>query len=76
MKLYFGKFLGFDIEEIPDSYLNWLLETNWFDKKYPQLVKPIDEELKYRQKWGIKVNEAGEKEEIKEKPAWDLPEED
>ena len=50
MKLYFGKFLGFDIEEIPDSYLNWLLETNWFDKKYPQLVKPIDEELKYRQK--------------------------
>ncbi len=47
----FGKFRNKDIEDVPDSYLVWLLETDWFDKKFPALVKPIDEELKYRNKF-------------------------
>lgn len=72
MKLPFGMFRDTDIEDVPDSYITWLLETDWFDKKFPQLVKPLDEELKYRQKWGYKINRAGDKEEIKERSAWEV----
>jgi len=49
--LPFGNYKGKDIEDIPTDYLKWLLETDWFDKKYPELVDEIETELKYRDDW-------------------------
>jgi len=49
--IVFGKYKGKDIEAIPSSYLKFLLESDWFDKKYPDLVKEMDKELKYRNDW-------------------------
>lgn len=44
------------IGELPDSYLRWLLETNWFEKEYPNYVKDCDEELIWRTKWNTHIN--------------------
>ena len=49
--LPFGRYEGIDISDVPDSYLIYLLESDWFDKKYPHLVKKLDEEIAYRDKW-------------------------
>ena len=49
--IFFGKYKGKDIEDVPSSYLKYLLESDWFDKKYPDLVKEMDKELKYRNDW-------------------------
>jgi len=51
MKIPFGKYIGKEIEETPDDYLTWLLESSWFDKKYPKYIKPIEDELAYRERW-------------------------
>jgi len=49
--LPFGNHKGQDIESIPSDYLKWLLESDWFDKKYPELVEEVEDELKYRDDW-------------------------
>jgi hypothetical protein len=46
--LTFGTHKDKDIEDVPSSYLRYLLESNWFDEKYPELVKEVEEELGYR----------------------------
>lgn len=47
-----GKFRGQAIAEVPDSYLQWLSEQDWFEKKYPDLQERINEELEYREMTG------------------------
>lgn len=54
--LPFGKYRGIDIEDIPDSYLIFLLESDWFGKKYKHLVKKLDEEISFRDKWDKHIN--------------------
>jgi uncharacterized protein (DUF3820 family) len=49
--LSFGNFKDRDIEDTPSWYLRWLLTTDWFDEKYPELVEEIYDELKYRDTW-------------------------
>lgn len=49
--LTFGNYNGQDIESVPSDYLKWLLESDWFEKKYPELVEEIDTELAYRTDW-------------------------
>lgn len=34
----FGKYKSFPIEEVPDSYLDWLLEQDWFLEKFADKV--------------------------------------
>ncbi len=46
--LPFGKYRGCTIGEVPDSYLNYLSETDWFEKKYPKLQEAINAEMEYR----------------------------
>ena len=49
--LHFGKFKGLDIEDIPSDYLKYLVESDWFEDKYPDFVKPIEDELAFRDRW-------------------------
>jgi uncharacterized protein (DUF3820 family) len=47
----FGKHRG-PIEDAPTHYLNWLLEQEWFCVKFPEGVKQINKELKFREDFG------------------------
>jgi uncharacterized protein (DUF3820 family) len=49
--LSFGNYKGHEIENVPSDYLIWLLESDWFDKKYPELVEEVEAELQYRVDW-------------------------
>jgi hypothetical protein len=47
----FGRHRG-PIEDAPKSYLEWLLEQDWFCVQNPEGVKAIENELKFREIWG------------------------
>ncbi len=49
--LPFGKYKGQGIEDIPDSYLDWLTGMSWFKEKFPKERAIILKELKYRDDW-------------------------
>jgi len=51
----FGKYKGKDIEDIPNSYLNWIVGEDWFKVKYKDLCNTIRKELKYRKDFDIKI---------------------
>lgn len=40
----FGKYKGTYIEDLPYSYLTWLLEQSWFEKQYKFLMIECNEE--------------------------------
>ena len=44
----FGLHMGKEITDIPRSYLNFLLEQDWFEEKFPDLFNEIEEELEIR----------------------------
>ena len=44
----FGKHKDKDIEEVPDSYLRWMIDQEWAEDRYPELVEAANVELKYR----------------------------
>jgi uncharacterized protein (DUF3820 family) len=48
--LTFGKHRGKTIDEIPDDYLNWLVEQTWFHLKFGDWITPIRLELADRKK--------------------------
>ena len=47
----FGKYKGQGIEDLPDSYLIWLAEQTFFERGYPDGLKAVETELKFRDKW-------------------------
>jgi len=49
----FGVHKGELICDIPSDYLYWLLEQEWFSKKFKELVPIVDMELKYRRDFNI-----------------------
>jgi len=54
----FGKYKGKDIEDIPSSYLKWLLEQNWFNEVYyKDMIEPIEIELRFRDKFNTHFEE-------------------
>lgn len=55
----FGKYKGQDIVDIPSGYLRWCCLQDWFEERYPRLLKAIDEELKFRDKRGCHFEEDG-----------------
>lgn len=53
----FGKYKNWCIEDIPNHYLEWLLEEFIpdADKDMEWLEVPVQKELKYRKKFNIKL---------------------
>jgi hypothetical protein len=58
----FGKHKGENISDISDNYLEWILEQEWTEEKYPQLIAAIGIELTNRAEQGGSVDEAGNRE--------------
>jgi len=59
-QISFGKFKGIDIEDVPDSYLQWISGEDWFKKKNVELCKNIKKELEYREKFDLHIKEERE----------------
>ena len=48
MKMPFGKHKGELICDLPDDYIFWLKDQNWVHTSYPDLLKQLDIENKFR----------------------------
>jgi uncharacterized protein (DUF3820 family) len=53
--LPFGKFKGKDIEDIPDSYLEWFIGEEDIVSKNKILCENIKKELKYRERFDLNI---------------------
>ena len=47
-----SKFYNKPIEDLPDSYLEWLSEQEWFEAKFSKGYEAITKELEYRYTFG------------------------
>ena len=56
-KVPFGKYKGKDIEDIPNDYLNWLQEQEWFCDKFDNGLNAIQIELQYRTQHNIFIRD-------------------
>jgi len=54
--LSFGKYNGRSIAEVPNSYLNWLSEQDWFEKRHPNLQIAVNAELEFREQMQVDVD--------------------
>jgi len=36
------------VGELPSNYLRWLLEQDFFERQYEELVEPVEQELEWR----------------------------
>ena len=48
MKVYFGKYKGLNVEELPSDYLKWLTFQDWCEEKFPNVLREAEEELAFR----------------------------
>lgn len=48
----FGKHKGEHIEDVPTSYLTWLVEQEWCEEKFYSLYDAALIEIEYRKMWG------------------------
>jgi uncharacterized protein (DUF3820 family) len=55
--LVFGKHIGKSIEDVPNSYLKWLLEQEWFCTTFCYAVAWLEKELDYRERFDITIKE-------------------
>jgi len=57
--LPFGQFKGVSIEDVPNYYLDWMLSESMLEENscYNNLLKPVEEELAYREKFNIFITE-------------------
>ena len=53
--LPFGKYKGKDIEEVPNWYLHFLLEQDWFVTKFSDKTPIVEKELDYRERFDITI---------------------
>lgn len=58
-RIPFGKFKGKDMEDVPNSYLEWIIGEDWFKEKYPVLGANIKKELEYRERFDLKIRDEG-----------------
>jgi len=76
MIISFGKYRDRNIEEIPDTYLDWLLGEKWFLEKYNHLVIPIAKELALRKRSDCHIRDDFDKTLEEDEPdAWKVPRE-
>lgn len=55
MKIPFGKHRGELLADIPNSYLEWLLEQEFFEEKFPEHYTMSKKEMEYRRKFNIYI---------------------
>jgi uncharacterized protein (DUF3820 family) len=53
VKIPFGKFRGKLLADIPNSYLTWLLEQEFFELRFKDIWKMTKLEKEYRKKFNI-----------------------
>ena len=53
--LPFGKYKGKDIEDVPNWYLNYLLELDWFLTKFSDKTPIVEKEIDYRERFDITI---------------------
>jgi len=53
----FGKYRGFLVADLPDSYLNYLLDQDFVQDKYPEIRRIAKMEKDYRKKWDVTVED-------------------
>ena len=56
-KMPFGKYKDTHIEDLPYSYLTWLLEQTWFEKKFPDLMRECNEEWLERRQYQERMDD-------------------
>ena len=56
----FGKFRGTCVGHVPDWYLKWCLEQDWFERKYEDLIEIFQEELDWREFFDRQIRNEGE----------------
>jgi hypothetical protein len=56
LKIPFGKHKGELLADIPNSYLEWLLEQDFFEEKFHQHWLMSKKELEYRKKFNIYID--------------------
>lgn len=57
MKIPFGKHVGKLIADIPNGYLEWLLNQEFFETKFREYWEMTKKEIEYREKFDIHINE-------------------
>jgi uncharacterized protein (DUF3820 family) len=50
-QLPFGKYINIELQNIPTSYLDWLIGQDWFCNQFIELKAEVDNELSCRQDW-------------------------
>lgn len=51
----FGKFKGTLIADVPDGYLQWVIDQDSIKTDWPKIHTMADKELKYRKKFDIRI---------------------
>lgn len=51
----FGRFRNKRPDQIPNSYLEWVLNKEWFNEKYTKLSNECAKELDYRNRYNIRI---------------------
>lgn len=44
----FGKHAGKQVGDVPESYMRWCLDQEWFETQYPELMVAFENELRFR----------------------------
>lgn len=52
-----GKFRGQSLEDIPNYYLQFIVENDYLQGVYEWLLTPVEDELKYRKDFNIFIDE-------------------
>jgi uncharacterized protein (DUF3820 family) len=52
LEMPFGKHKGQHIEEVPTSYIRWLLDQDWVAEKFGDLFDASLIEIEFRKMWG------------------------
>jgi uncharacterized protein (DUF3820 family) len=55
--VWFGKYKGCSMAEIPNSYLRWCLGEEWLEEKYPTLLGAFEDEMIWRESSGIIIED-------------------
>jgi hypothetical protein len=52
-----GKYRGKDIEDVPNWYLNFLLEQEWFISRFSDKIPVVEKEIQYRERFDIMIKD-------------------